>query len=183
MTGDCHVQFYEKVYLYSTDIGTLYLIFAAISGIAGTALSLFIRATLASPNSGALDVWEAWMFLYIRNRNINLLYCLHSRVYQVLCWHFSLLKFHEFFFEDSRFKYVFSQARLYERFNASLGIKCIFYSMYRATHLNSILQRFIANKDVDRYESSSEGDKHILRIVVNDVLWLNGRNTTIIKVN
>ena len=37
------------------DIGTLYLIFAAISGIAGTALSLYIRMTLASPNSQFLD--------------------------------------------------------------------------------------------------------------------------------
>jgi cytochrome c oxidase subunit 1 len=37
------------------DIGTLYLIFAAISGLAGTALSLYIRITLASPNSSFLD--------------------------------------------------------------------------------------------------------------------------------
>jgi heme/copper-type cytochrome/quinol oxidase subunit 1 len=55
MMREYHVQFNEKVCPYSTDIGTLYLIFAAISGIAGTALSLFIRITLASPNSGALD--------------------------------------------------------------------------------------------------------------------------------
>lgn len=55
MMREYHVQFNEKVCSYSTDIGTLYLIFAAISGIAGTALSLFIRITLASPNSGALD--------------------------------------------------------------------------------------------------------------------------------
>lgn len=50
-----HVQFNEKVCPYSTDIGTLYLIFATVSGIAGTALSIYIRASLACPDSNFLD--------------------------------------------------------------------------------------------------------------------------------
>lgn len=55
--------------------------------------------------------------------------------------------------------------------------------MYRVTHLKRTLQNFFVNEDDDKYESGTEGDKHILEIVANGVLWLNRRNTTIIKVS
>ena len=123
------------------------------------------------------------MLLYIRNYSINLLYYLQSKVYPVFRRYFSLLRPLGFFPGHSRLEHVFDQVRLYERFNVSLSIKYILYSMYRTTHLNRTLQSFSVNKDDDRYKSSTEGNKHILQIVANGVLWLNCSNTTIIKVS
>ena len=55
-----NIKLYSFVvrWIFSTnhkDIGSLYLIFAGLSGVAGTLLSMYIRVTLANPNSCYLE--------------------------------------------------------------------------------------------------------------------------------
>ena len=124
------------------------------------------------------------MLLYIRNYNVSSLYYQQNKVYQIFCWYFSLLRSRKLIFGYSRLEHAFDQVSLYERFNVSLGIRdTLSSSVYRTTHLSLTLQNSFVNKDDDRYESGTEGDRHVLQIVANGVLWLNSSNTAIIRVN
>ena len=52
----------ERWFLSSNakDIGTLYLIFAAFSGIVGTAFSVLIRLELSGPGVQFMRIWKSW---------------------------------------------------------------------------------------------------------------------------
>nr|YP_009485445.1 cytochrome c oxidase subunit I [Halamphora coffeaeformis]AVR57509.1 cytochrome c oxidase subunit I [Halamphora coffeaeformis] len=74
-----HSPFFNFVsrWLFSTnhkDIGILYLIFAAISGLAGTVLSLYIRITLATPNSAFLEYNHHWYNVVVTGHAILMIF-------------------------------------------------------------------------------------------------------------
>jgi len=50
----------------TTCIKTLYLMFAAITGLAKTALSLYIRLTLSSPNGNFLEYNRHLLMLVVK---------------------------------------------------------------------------------------------------------------------
>lgn len=141
--------------------------------------------TQALPYFDRLDEWEAKILLYIRYCILFVMYFFLNKVYIIFKKKFSLLKPYIYFNKYSQIEYAFSQVSIYKRFNVNLGIKYMVDNIYRRTHLNFNLQNncIFVIKDIDKYKSSTKGNKHILSTVANGARWLNYKNQAIVKVS
>lgn len=135
----------------------------------------------ALPYLDRLDGWEAGIRLYPGSINN-----VRSKVCQILHKLAPLPTTAKDFWSNSQIGHVFSQVRLHERFNASLGIECITRRRSIYTPYDPLKRYSLALLETRRWIGASQALKETnppQNIVANGALWLNAGNRAGIKVS